>query len=110
MIFLCGAKTLNTYVVQHTLDSNYLWNSRFDCIVDVFVSVFDSSKNKAASEAEELLDDINSASFVSTLHMMEKMFVIVNSLCEQRESESLLTFKVFAHISGIYKTLQKLRR
>lgn len=83
--------------------------ARFDCIVAVLAAVSDSSNGEAACEAKGLLDKINSASFVSTLHIMEKVLVIVNCLSEQLQSGSLLIYKALALISGTYETLQKLR-
>ena len=74
--------------------------ARFDCIVAVLRAISDSSDGDAAYEAKGLLDKINSASFVTTLHIMEKILVIVNCLSEQLRSESLLVYKALALISG----------
>ena len=81
----------------------------FDCVIVVLAEVSDTSSSKAACEAKVLLGKINSAYFVSTLHVMEKVLAIVNCLFRQLQSESLLIYKALVLISGTYETLQKLR-
>ena len=74
--------------------------TRFDCIAAVLAGFSASSDGEAACEVRRLLEKIYSVSFVSTLHWMKKVLVIVNCLSEHLQTESCLIYKALELISG----------